>query len=76
VFAHGVGSSEFPIDEYHRYAMEFDCVCFTIDYGMDPKITPDFESDFIQAVDYIHEHAEKYGINKNQICIGGTGGGI
>lgn len=80
VFAHGGGacvmSAKLCIDECHRYAVDWDCVCFSVDYRKGPETQcPRNQLDFMEAIDHVAANVDKYGINKDQICIGGLSGG-
>jgi len=69
-------SAKLCIDECHRYASDWDCVCFTVEYRKGPEFQcPRGQLDFMEAIDHVAANADKYGINKDQICIGGLSGG-
>lgn len=80
IYAHGggacIGSAQFLIDECHRYAVDWNCVCFSVDYRKGPEVQcPRNQLDFMESIDYIYENSDKLGINKNKICVGGLSGG-
>jgi len=80
VFAHGGGActldAELCIPECTRYAVDWDCVCFSVDYRKGPEVlAPRNQLDFVEAIEHIHQHADSYGIDSNKICSGGFSAG-
>jgi len=80
IFAHGdgavSGSAESSLFEATRYAVDWDCVCFSVDYRIGPEVqSPRNFLDFVEAIEFIHLNADSYGIDKTKICAGGNSGG-
>lgn len=69
-------SAALSMDEVHRYAVDWECVTFAVNYRKGPEVVaPRNSLDYLEAIEHIVANADKYGINKNQICAGGCSGG-
>jgi len=80
VYAHSGGACTLSalecIDECHRYATYWNCICFSVDYRKGPEVlAPRGQLDFMEALDYVATNAETYGVDVGKICIGGRDGG-
>ena len=70
-----------PAAGYHyknaiRYAKEINCKVWFINYRLAPKYQfPIFFEDCFNAICYLYDNAESFGIDLNRICIGGDSAG-
>lgn len=52
------------------------CVVFNIDYALAPEHPfPEGYKDCKAVLDYVYENAEKHGVDRNKLCIGGDSAG-
>lgn len=80
VFFHGggwIGGTTYVVENFCKLIAErANCVVFNVDYSLAPeKPYPNGLNDCYGAVKHIYENAEKYGIDKNKIAIGGDSAG-
>ncbi|WP_336785280.1 alpha/beta hydrolase [Paenibacillus sp. MMO-177] len=80
IYIHGggwIGGTVFAVENPCRLIAELaDAVVFNIDYSLAPEHKfPNGFNDCFNAVQYIYEHAEEYGIDRNRIAVGGDSAG-
>lgn len=80
IYFHGggwIGGSVYTVENPCRLIAELaDAVVFNIDYSLAPeKKFPNGFHDCFNAVKYIYDHAEEYGIDRNKIAVGGDSAG-
>jgi acetyl esterase/lipase len=80
IYIHGgawVGGTPFAVENTCKLLAErADCVVFNVDYSLAPeKPYPNGFNDCFNALKYIFENAEKYGVDKNKLGIGGDSAG-
>lgn len=80
IYIHGggwIGGTVFAVENPCRIIAELaDAVVFNIDYSLAPEHKfPNGFNDCFNAVQYIYEHAEEYGIDRNRIAVGGDSAG-
>jgi acetyl esterase len=80
IYIHGggwVGGTPFAVENPCRLLVErADCVVINVDYSLAPeKPFPNAFNDCFNTLKYIYENAEKYGIDKNKIGMGGDSAG-
>ncbi|GLX68784.1 alpha/beta hydrolase [Paenibacillus glycanilyticus] len=80
IYIHGggwIGGTVFAVENPCRLIAELaDAVVFNIDYSLAPERKfPHGFNDCFNAVQYIYEHAEAYGIDRNRIVVGGDSAG-
>jgi acetyl esterase/lipase len=80
IYIHGggwIGGTVFAVENPCRLIAELaDAVVFNIDYSLAPEHKfPSGFNDCFNAVQYIYEHAEEYGIDRNRIAVGGDSAG-
>ncbi len=80
IYIHG-GAFVFPASKCHyrnalRYAKEVGCKVWFINYRLAPKYCfPTFFEDCYTATKYLYDNAERFGIDKTKIGIGGDSAG-
>lgn len=80
VFIHGggwIGGTTYVVENFCKLIAEkANCVVFNIDYSLAPeKPYPNGLNDNYFAVKHIYDNADKYGIDKNKIAVGGDSAG-
>lgn len=80
VFIHGggwVGGTTYVVENFCKLIAEkANCVVFNIDYSLAPeKPYPNGLNDNYYAIKHIYDNADKYGIDKNKIAVGGDSAG-
>ncbi len=80
IYLHGggfIGGTPFNVENPCRLLAErADCVVFNIDYSLAPeKPYPNGFNDCFSALRHIYENAEKFGVDKNKLGIGGDSAG-
>ena len=80
VFFHGggwIGGTTYVVENFCKLIAEkANCVVFNVDYSLAPeKPFPNGLNDNYFAVKHIYDNAEKYGIDKTKIAIGGDSAG-
>lgn len=80
IYIHGggwVGGTPYTVENPCRLLAErADCVVFNIDYSLAPeKPYPNGLNDCFNALKYIYANAEKFGVDKNRIGMGGDSAG-
>ncbi|AWK42039.1 alpha/beta hydrolase fold domain-containing protein [Photorhabdus laumondii subsp. laumondii] len=80
VYAHGGGWCLGSLDAWDRpcrkLAESMGCVIFSVDYRLAPENPfPVPLTDFYAALCYVTDNAEKFGINRQQIAVGGDSAG-
>lgn len=71
-----VGSAELYLFEACLYALEWDCVCFSVDYRKAPEVkAPRMQLDFCEAVEYVYDNAHKFDVDNQKLAVGGFSGG-
>ncbi len=80
VFIHGggwVGGTTYVVENFCKLIAEkANCVVFNIDYSLAPeKQYPNGLNDNYYAIKHIYDNADKYGIDKNKIAVGGDSAG-
>lgn len=80
IYIHGggfIGGTTFTVENPCKLLAErADCVVFNVDYSLAPeKKFPNGFNDCFNTLKYIYENAEKYGVDKNKIGIGGDSAG-
>jgi acetyl esterase len=80
IFIHGgawIGGTPFTVENPCRLLAErADCVVFNLDYSLAPeKPYPNGLNDCFNTLKYIYANAERFGVDKNKIGIGGDSAG-
>lgn len=80
VFFHGggwIGGSVYTVENFCKYIAELaDAVVFNVDYSLAPeKPYPNGLNDNYCAVKHVFDHAEAYGVDPENICVGGDSAG-
>jgi acetyl esterase/lipase len=80
VFIHGggwIGGSVYTVENFCKLLSELsDAVVFNVDYSLAPeKPYPNGLNDNYNAIKYVYDNAEAYGIDADKICIGGDSAG-
>lgn len=80
IYLHGggwMGGSVFAVENPCRLLAErADCVVFNIDYSLAPeKPFPNGMNDCFHALEYIYEHAEEFGVDREKLGMGGDSAG-
>ena len=51
------GNAEFYLHEVYLFAVEWDCVCFSVDNRKAPEYeAPKMQNDLCEAIEYIHKN--------------------
>lgn len=80
VYAHGgafIAGTPFTDENLCRYFSEAcDAVVFNVDYALAPELPyPNGIDDIACALEYIHDHAERFGIDADSIAVAGDSAG-
>lgn len=80
IYLHGggwIGGSPFAVENPCRLLSErADCVVFNVDYSLAPeKPYPNAFNDCFHALEHIYANADKYGVDRDRIGIGGDSAG-
>lgn len=80
VFIHGggwVGGTTYVVENFCKLIAEkANCVVFNVDYSLAPeKPYPNGLNDNYCAVKHVYDNAEKYGVDKTKIAVGGDSAG-
>lgn len=80
IYLHGggwIGGTTYTVENPCKLLAELaDCVVFNIDYSLAPeKPYPNGLNDCFSALEYIYANAEKFGVDKNRIGMGGDSAG-
>lgn len=79
VFAHQGGGlmfdAEMFLEEGFRYAVELKSPVFFVDFWKERIKAPMGAKDFAEAIEYINNNSAKFGIQKDCICVAGSGAG-
>lgn len=80
IYIHGggwMGGSVYAVENPCRLLAErADCVVFNIDYALAPeKPYPNGFNDCFGALEYIYQNAEKYGVDREKLGMGGDSAG-
>jgi acetyl esterase/lipase len=80
IYIHGggwIGGATFTLENPCKLLAErADCVVFNIDYSLAPeKPYPNGFNDCFGALEYIYGNAEKFGVDKDKLCMGGDSAG-
>ena len=67
--------AEMFLDEGFRLAVQFKCQVFLVDFWKERVKAPIGAKDFAEAVEYINNNSGKFGIQKDCICVAGSGAG-
>ena len=80
IYFHGGGFVFYNIESHdyvtRRLCKMNDCTVISVEYRMAPEFTfPTAHHDAYQIVEYIHQHADELGIDKNEIFVAGDSAG-
>lgn len=80
VYAHGGGACFTKAEDSNNLmavvALNLRCIVFNVDFRNAPEAkAPKGANDFALAILHVYNNAEKYGVNKKEICMAGISGG-
>ncbi len=80
IYAHGGGFVYYNIDSHdyvtRRLCAMNDCIVISVEYRLAPEHSfPAAHEDYYKVIEYVHQHSEALGIDKNKIIVAGDSAG-